>query len=271
MDEIIKYLQEFFKNLGHPGLASYIPLIVFIVAGIPLLYKGGRWLHNFWQQGKLKKDLHPFYTPREVHEATRYYVPTKYQNVAPSTEYKQRQTVALVATEKLIPLFLNKAFKTDGDDYRFYIVFADSGMGKTTFLLNLYLSYSRRIFRKKYKIRLFPLGHPNTHAKIAQIPDSESYNTILLLDAFDEDSKAVHNYKARLAELIRDVQDFRKVVITCRTQFFPSEKDEPRETGILKCGGQKGFHAFHKFYISPFDDNDIELYLKKFTYTNCFC
>jgi hypothetical protein len=63
---------------------------------------------------------------------------------------------------------------------------------------------------------------------------------------------------------------FREVIITCRTQFFPSESQEPYETGVRKFdtegGGQ---HIFRRIYLSPFDDKDIKIYLnKKFGHLN---
>ena len=87
---------------------------------------------------------------------------------------------------------------------------ADSGMGKTTFMINLYIRY-KNAFRSpyappKYDIKLFPLGYPNILEDIEKVKDKE--NTIL--------SK---------------VHKFREIVMTCRTQFFPSEKEEPDRTG----------------------------------------
>jgi len=73
----------------------------------------------------------------------------------------------------------------------------------------------------------------------------------------------VVDYKKRMNDLLRKVQHFRKVIITCRTQFFPSEQEEPSETGVMIFSGERGYHRFHKLYISPFDDNDIDRYLSK--------
>ncbi|NIM11082.1 MAG: leucine-rich repeat domain-containing protein [Candidatus Aminicenantes bacterium] len=72
-----------------------------------------------------------------------------------------------------------------------------------------------------------------------------------------------------MEDILNKVFRFRKVIITCRTQFFPSEEEEPGETGVLKFGGQKGYHVFRKMYISPFDEKDIKKYLnKKFSVFN---
>ena len=76
----------------------------------------------------LSKDLHPFFTPVEIKNATQYYVPTKCQNIAPSKELEPAHTHAFAAKEKLIPFFLKKGFKYEADEQRFYIILADSGI-----------------------------------------------------------------------------------------------------------------------------------------------
>lgn len=81
-----------------------------------------------------------------------------------------------------------------------------------------------------------------------------------MLDAFDEDPKAVENYKARLDEIVTQTQSFYRVIITSRTQFFPTEDDVVYETSVR---ADSGFHKLHKMYLSPFDNRDINKYLNK--------
>ena len=69
------------------------------------------------------------------------------------------------------------------------------------------------------------MGYPNILEDIEKVKDKE--NTILLLDAFDEDLEAIKDHPKRLNEILSKVHKFREIVITCRTQFFPSEKEEP--------------------------------------------
>lgn len=241
-----------------------IQVITIVSGGIAILaalWKGGEMFFKYLGQQKLNRDLYPFFTPVDVKNATQYYVPTKCQNIAPSKEHEPGQTHAFATKEKLIPFFLKRGFKYKTDDQRFYIILADSGMGKTTFMINLYLRYVSQWFGHKCKIRLLPLGFPEVDAEINKIEDQE--NTILLLDAFDEDSRAVADYKKRMEEILKKVFRFRKVIFTCRTQFFPSEEEEPGETGILRFGDKRGYHVFHKLYLSPFDDKDIKKYIRK--------
>jgi hypothetical protein len=231
-------------------------------------------LNQFWQITKqairwrnqriLNRDLAPYYSKADVYRATRYYIPTYFQNVAPSEDDEPSRKYIAAAKSRLIPLFLKKAFNNDKDDNKFYLVLADSGMGKTTFLINLYIAYKNR-WRNPFKpalydIKLLPLGFPNILKDIEKIENKK--DTILLLDALDEDIEAVKDYVTRLNLILSKIYHFREVVITCRTQFFPSEKEEPSRTGYIT-GGESGEYRFQKLYLSVFDNKDIRRYLRK--------
>ncbi|NUO80095.1 DUF1566 domain-containing protein [candidate division KSB1 bacterium] len=148
--------------------------------------------------------------------------------------------------------------------HRYLILLADSGMGKTSFLLNYFARYLRK-GKRGFALQLVPLGIPDADARIATIAKKEK--TVLLLDALDEDTLAIVDHAARLRDLVKLTRDFQKVLITCRTQFFPKEEEIPRETGIVKVGpraaGETAQYLFHKLYLSPFTDEQVEAYLKK--------
>ncbi len=242
--------------------------MISVILLVTLSALGGLWRLALWwyhrrRSIQAEKDLFPFFTLTDIKKATQYYVPTQFQSNPPSQFNELRESNHIVARERLIPFFLNKAFKPGQDDQRFFMILAGSGMGKTTFMLNLYLNYvrQRQFGRARYKIRLIPLGYPDLLQHIDTIEDKE--NTILLLDGLDEDNQAVRKYKRRLDRIINKVQHFRVVVFTCRTQFFPSEDEEPQETGIRLYGSRHSFLTFAKMYISPFDEKDIQAYLAK--------
>jgi hypothetical protein len=136
-------------------------------------------------------------------------------------------------------------------------------MGKTTFMINLYIKYICQWWGTTCDIKLMPMGFPDIDRELDKIDNKEKSQTILLLDAFDEDRLAVSDYRKRMNEILNKTFRSRKVIITCRTQFFPSEEEEPGETGILKFGDPGGYHIFHKLYVSPFDEKDIKKYLGK--------
>ncbi|MBN1349344.1 SUMF1/EgtB/PvdO family nonheme iron enzyme, partial [candidate division KSB1 bacterium] len=71
----------------------------------------------------------------------------------------------------------------------------------------------------------------------------------------------------RLGKIMAWTRDFHRVVITCRTQFFPRDEEIPVETGIIKVGprgaGEGPQFTFYKIYLSPFSDEQVQDYLKR--------
>ena len=135
-----------------------------------------------------------------------------------------------------------------GSEQRFLILLADSGMGKTTLLMNFYARYGRR----KKNFYLVPLGRADADDLITKVRHKS--DSILFLDAFDEDTRAIKDHKQRLADLVELSKDFSRVVMTCRTQFFETDAEIPRETGILKVGtisaGVSRTYTFSKMYFT---------------------
>ena len=272
MNDLISLIKELLKLLGIENKNIQLITSILVVLSVVLiiskqLFRLVKLYVDKRRKKLLAKDLHPFYSEKEVENATKYYIKTQFQNVPPSEDDEPGRGHIASARQPLIPLFLKKAFRNDSDDNKYYLVLADSGMGKTTFMINLYLSYKYKStwFWQKamYDIKLFPMGHPKTIERIKSMSSKEKENSILLLDAFDEDNEAVINYEKRLNEILEIVWDFREIVITCRTQFFPSAKNEPTETGRFKFGPDGGEYHFQKVYVSVFSESDIKKYLKK--------
>ncbi|MEM7533749.1 MAG: pentapeptide repeat-containing protein [Chloroflexota bacterium] len=203
-------------------------------------------------------ELFPAYV---IERSTRFYVEPDCANVDPSREAEIRHTKA---TKQ--PLFgvLDDFFEGESI-YRHMIILADSGMGKTSALLNYYVHNQQRHANKHHHIVVIPLGIPDVEAEIEAIPDPQK--TILFLDAFDEDTKALQDHKARLMHLMESCKRFSHIVITCRTQFFPDDEEIPKETGIVRIGpraGNEGKHyTFQKIYIQPLTDAQADTYLNK--------
>ncbi len=244
-------------------ISFYLALLSFLFTAINFCYKFFNWILLKYRQRILNRDLAPYYTSVEINNATRFYIPSKYQNVAPSQDTDMYRSHIAAASNPLIPMFLKKAFK-ENDDTKYYLVLADTGMGKTTFMINLFLSYKNQWpWKKRFDIKLFPLGNPESLDEIEKIDDKKKKDTILLLDAFDEDALAFKDYTKRLTEILSVAWRFREIVITCRTQFFPSERELPYDTGIFKYGAEGGKYVFRRIYISVFSPKDIQSYLYK--------
>ena len=215
---------------------------------------------------KNNKSLHPYFNHNEITNAKKNYITQNFQNVPPSKEDELIYTHSSVAKQKLIKFFI-KSF-SDKSDKRFFVLLADSGMGKTTFSLNLYRkynSYIRFLLKKnKYDLALIPLGYDNADEHINNLKEDKTHlNTILILDALDEDSNAIVNSTKRLKTIVELTKEFRFVIITCRTQFFNNENLEPKATNIPRLGTKKGYYNFEKLYLSPFTDKDVRKYINK--------
>ena len=254
-----------------------VAIITAITSGIllALVIGLGKWLYKRIQSSGAAKDLAPYFSKKDVQQKLSLFIESKWQNNSPTREEEPLFTHKFVSKSTLIPHFITTAFNENKVSDKFYLVLADSGMGKTTFMINLYVRYHSVFnFHKKYKIKLIPFGYQgNVIKKIKEIKKEEIPNTILLLDAFDEYTKILppaepdglsddERFRKVLDEVIETVQDFREVVITSRTQYFPGEEDQPYELKIPTFDN-KGFHILAKFYLSPFDDKEIRYYLNK--------
>jgi len=174
-----------------------------------------------------------------------------------------------VGRKPLIPHFLKVAFNEKRENHKFYLILADSGMGKTTFMINLYVQYHAFLnFRRKQQMKLFRLGDNRTLDQIKAIEQKEAVNTILLLDALDEDPNILPRdheneekaFRRRVDEIAEATRDFSDVVITCRTQYFPGQEDDPFELRIRR-PDEKGYYTFNKIYLSPLTISEAKQYI----------
>jgi hypothetical protein len=202
------------------------------------------------------------YDKETILQSTRFYIRPKCSNIDPAQEEEVRQ--ALMATRE--SLFEKIDYFIDHDSSkRHLLILADSGTGKTSFVLNYYAYSLRRRMRKAPNLFLVYLGFKDADERLRQ--HEHKNETIVFLDALDEDTRAIENHRMRIRELMDICRDYRRVIITCRTQFFPSDEEVPIETGVAILGprkaGEKGVYEFWKLYLSPFDDSDINRYLQR--------
>lgn len=192
-----------------------------------------------------------------------YYVPTRGQDEDPCFEDEIYENNGKYLSIPLIPFLRDKAFAPDSFG-KHYMILADSGMGKTTFLIRLYREYVLKPSfppRDKLKIVYISLSHKKCMDYIQEINQPEK--TILLLDALDENADAICDAKMYLKQLLAVTEKFNKVVITCRTQFFPSKESEPESTELVTVGVGNKSSEFIKKYITPFNEEEVEQYLRK--------
>lgn len=193
----------------------------------------------------------------------RYYIDACFQNIPPNHFPDIMDSVRSVSSQNMIKKYLADIFVENNSGSPLYCVLGGSGMGKTSFLVNVLKAYVKKYSVKKrpYDIALIDLANESYMDKINSIPSPQ--NTIILLDALDENPQAVANYDMFISTLEKAIAPFRIVVLTCRTQFFPDEEHEPKQSKLKNNGKSKGFYGYTRHYISPFTDNDVDKYLRK--------
>jgi hypothetical protein len=209
-----------------------------------LVWQAVIWLKRLQQRlknNKIAKELVHFrYDYKDVKQKRDLFIPTQAQSHSPTYEEEPKQGIKFIPKVPLIPFFIKTAFNEKKESDKFYLILADSGMGKTTYMINLYLQYHSFFnLRRKYKMKLFPFGDKDIIRWIKEIKSEEARDTILLLDAFDEYKALLppenpdglsddERFRKRLDEVVESVKDFREVVITSRTQYFPGQEDKPK-------------------------------------------
>lgn len=150
---------------------------------------------------------------------------------------------------------------------RHLFVFADCGMGKTTLLINYFHRRQRWLRRRKTSIVLISLSKDSYLDEIGAVPPDKRAETVILMDAFDEDPLVFEGVQKRLDLLVRMTSGFKAVVISCRSQFFADDSEIPVATGELRAGptpsGTSKEYEFERIYLAPFDRKKVAQYLRR--------
>lgn len=290
MGEMDKIFEPFIKLLDNPltdflqyiGLSPDLSKALSAAVSALLIWQIGVWLKKLQQllkNNKAARDLKPEFDYLTIKGFRDIFIPTRYARITPNRYDNPHEAHKHDEPRKLIPFMINKSFNERVENEKFYLILADSGMGKTAFMVNLYMAFHSILnFRRKQKqnMKLFRFQPPDIENpvdiidRIKDIKDDEAKNTILLLDGLDEDpfilskDPAVSDDDAfvdRLNKIASNTIRFCDVVITCRTQYFPQEELQDYVLNIRKPGG--GFYKLNKYYIFPFSDKEVGKYLRK--------
>jgi hypothetical protein len=191
-------------------------------------------------------------------ELAKYYVQPRCQHPNPADYHEEEPgSVARSPVFDTLNDFLARKFTTRADGKNQLFILSDAGMGKTSLLVMLKLVHLNGFWPPDYHCTLLKLGSDSLE-KIRRIPDRSQ--TVLLLDALDEDPEAWDRVEDRLKEILSETDNFRRVIISCRTQFFPESGSDPfKNLGRVTVGSR--FCPI--IYLSLFDDHQIEEYLAK--------
>jgi hypothetical protein len=221
----ITFIKDWLTIIGGGGIIGLLVL---------LFTKILPWCRTKLKNRSLEKRVGAdLYSKGVIEQATKYYIEPFVQSIDPSGGEESRYVYG--AKEKIFSAIDNLLYHPT--EYRYLILLADSGMGKTSFLLNYYARNFRR-WRRKLKIELLPLGIPDLDKRVGEITDKK--DKILFLDALDEDTLAIVDHVERLKTLMQLTREFQKILITCRTQFFPKDEEIPLETGVVKWPQSRG-------------------------------
>jgi len=129
-----------------------------------------------------------------------------------------------------VKYFYDNVFTKDGPPL--HIIIAPTGVGKTTFLANLYLK--RNQYNKGVKVAFGIMYHADTIKVIQKLIDNGyAKDTILLIDALDELTiPAADSPQAYWSQFVKDYHKFineqaihfKKVVLTIREQFLQTNE-----------------------------------------------
>jgi len=225
-------------------------------------------LWSKWNEWRNKRILErnfgsEFFTPDNIKLSTKYYIPPDYSDDDPTHLDLDIVDFGKLSSGKLYDKI--DEFLSGASPYHHLMLLGDSGTGKTSFLLNYYAQNQRQRRNKRRRIALIPLGMPNPLKHIEKI--AEPQNTVLFLDGFDEDAGAIQDCRGELKKILEACVLFKRVLITCRTQFFPEDRALERETGlpVLDPGpaGSPKAYNFLVIYLSPFTDEQVKDYLRK--------
>ncbi len=153
--------------------------------------------------------------------------------------------------------FIDNLLKTST---QYYLVLGETGMGKSSFLLNCYFYFLLKIFKKGYSVYFLTMRDKSIFNKILEIDNKR--NSILLLDAFDESIQEAQKPEEILAQIENSTKDFSKIVITSRANFFNSKEEEPDIVSNFKAIDVEDT-KYEKYYIANFTESDIKKYLLK--------
>ena len=271
--DVLKELREVLKEIFGVSIPDRVMAwVIFIIAvGIIITFivvcmiKICQCINHLsqkpWRKKKIKEILSPDYLDQLKEQ--KYFISTKFTTSPPHNLDDPMEVERTESAKNLIDHFLDKVLVDDNTTNRFFCILAGAGMGKTTWTVNLVTSYINRYKESTcpFNIVLVSLAHKDFSNKVNVVENKS--NTILILDALDENVEASNNLKTFMSNLEQIIQDFRFVILTSRTQFFPSEDAEPYKTSMINLSGVKGNFVFHKMYISPFSKEDVTSFLKK--------
>lgn len=191
------------------------------------------------------------------------YIPAQFQSLPPEHGTDLSDALRTNASQDLIDFYLKRVL-VDKNEKHLYLILGGSGMGKSSFAVQLVKKYYRQFMwggKEPYSLVLIPCGSRNIFERISNTENKPG--TALILDALDECNEAIDNFDVFIPKLEAAIEEFHIVIITCRTQFFNKEEEIRRVSTLHAQTRDKGFVRYEHQYIAPFTDEEIDRFLKR--------
>ncbi|MDD2466191.1 MAG: restriction endonuclease [Desulfobulbus sp.] len=196
-------------------------------------------------------------------EMAKSYIEPYCQHINPA-DYADEEKALIVTSPVLtvINTFIGRSTIAASDGGNQLILLSDTGMGKTTLLVMIKLAHLSSFWPKNYKCVLLKIGN-DTLSEISKIERKDE--TVILLDSLDEYVSPTADSNQLLTSLLDATKNFKKAIITCRTQYTSVNNIDP--FGRAGCLVHSGYRC-PMIYLSPFNDSQVLDYiLKKFNGT----
>lgn len=185
----------------------------------------------------------------------RYYVQPQCQVANPADEADPERRPAFSVMNEFLGHGDGESDPRDRRTWMFLL--GDAGMGKTSLLVMLKLAHLTGLWPSHYHCELMKLG-ASTMEKVGGIVAPRK--TVLMLDALNEDPEASRDIFGRLTEILRATREFHRVILSCRTVYFP----EGRHDGLSRVGEfASGGLRCPAVFLSPFNNGQMDKYLKR--------
>ena len=190
-------------------------------------------------------------------ELARLYVEPNLQERSPGRQKGVPPPVPRQPAFALLNQFLDSGPLQIKDCSHQLFLLAEAGYGKTSLLLLLKLLFLGGLWPQGCRCELFRIG-PDILAQLATV--ERKGDTILLLDGLNHDLAALRRLPERLLELLAAGSEFRRVIVTSRTHFFPDIYTDRAGRQIIQ--GLEGYNC-PVLHLSPFDRPQMQELLRR--------
>lgn len=164
-------------------------------------------------------------------------------------------------TDRLIPFIQENILTRKDKIYSHYLLFGDSGMGKTTAMIRLFAAYKYRLTGKDYKVRLVSLSDPGATRMLKGMGKKEK--TVVLLDGLEDFYLAAKNYKTGLDQVLKDSEGYAKVIISVEKGFLPVKVEGEIQDESVKYTGDECYQLFGRMEMLHMDHAEAKKFSKR--------